>query len=719
VGTTTDVNGKFTLIDVPVGVNIPIVAVSGRWRVQGTVTTSGASCSNTVYNMSMPSNQSQGDIPRIAIATGSADQVECVLLKMGIAQSEFTNPGGGGRINLYGGGGAQGSGVILDSGTQSQASLMSNPSTLNQYDVLMLPCEGGNYSKPGGELQNLIAFANAGGRIYSSHFGYSWMYNNPPFSGVANWIGGTKSNTITPDPNTATVNTNFTDGQTLATWLQNVGASTSPGQMELQTLRVDQTGVNLPTQTWLTLNDSNDGNPVMQFVWDTPIAQSGPTTDQCGRVLFNEYHVENPTNGSSVPSGTTFPNECNLNAPMTPQEKLLEYMLFELTSEGGQPSLAPTSLDFGSEAVGYTSAPQTFTWTNNSSFASQVSSATIGGTNAGDFATSNNCGTVAGGASCLITVVFTPTALGPRSGTLTAISAGNQLTASLTGKGVPGFTLSPTSLSFASLDVGASATKTLTLISNATGPVPVPVFTTTGPFAVSTAACGSSVAALSTCQISVTFLPTTTGAQSGTLGVNSNNPLYSGLSATLSGNGIDFTISLNPTSGSVVAGDGTATTATLTPIAGFNAPLSLSCPAPVGAGVGVAAPSCALSTATIEGDAASTAAVSFTTTSQYTVIGYGGFGGRGFLWLIAAASGWLLWRRQRSGRLFLPHLRIKMWGTLVLLLCAMGLGLTGCTGKLPSQNAAWTTPGNYTVTVTATDGFLVRSATYSLTVSAK
>jgi hypothetical protein len=172
----------------------------------------------------------------------------------------------------------------------------------------------------------------------------------------------------------------------------------------------------------------------------------------------------------------------------------------------------------------------------------------------------------------------------------------------------------------------------------------------------------------------------------------------------------------------VVAGDGTATTATLTPIAGFNAPLSLSCPVPVGAGVGVAAPSCVLSTATIKGDTAATAVVSFTTTSQYTVIGYSGFGGRGFLWLIAAASGWLLWRRRRSGCDFLSHLKIEIWGTrglLLVLLGAMSLGLTGCTSKLPSQNAAWTTPGNYTVTVTATDGFLVRSATYSLTVSAK
>jgi hypothetical protein len=495
--------------------------------------------------------------------------------------------------------------------------------------------------------------------------------------------------------------------------LQNVGASTTLGQMRINTLRHDLNGVIAPTQSWLTLNDPSAGNPVMQFVFDTPIPPAGTKVNQCGRVLFNEYHVENGSSG-----GSTFPNECNASAAMTPQEKLLEYMLFELTDEGGQPSLAPLTVDFGPEAVTYPSAPQTFTWTNNSSFASQVSTATISGTNAGDFAvTSNNCGAVAGGASCAITVVFTPSVLGPRTGTLIVVSAGNQLTATMTGTGVPGFTLTPATLSFGNLDVGASATQSLKLTSYASGPLAVPPFVTTGEYAVSTAACQNPMPALASCAINVIFNPKTAGAQNGTVGVNSSSLLYSGLSATLSGNGVDFTISLNPTGGTVVAGDGTATTATLTPLAGYSAPLSLSCALP-----GAAASVCMLSTASVVPTSAVTSVASITTTSQYTVIGYYGFGGRGLLWLIALASGWLLWRGRRSGRTFLPHLKFEIWGTrglLLVLLGAMGLGLTSCTGKLPAENPAWTAPGNYTVTVTATDGFLVHSATYNLTVTAK
>ena len=699
IGTVTDVNGNFTLLNAPVGSNIPLVIVSGRWRRQLTIP-SVTACTNNAMPTSfavMPQNHAQGDIPLIAIATGSADPVECVLLKMGISQSEFTDPGGGGRINLYGGGGAAGSGVVLDSSTETQAYLMGSSAVLDQYDVLMLPCEGANYVKTATEQANLVSFANAGGRVYSSHFSYSWMYENPTFEGVASWA----VNDADPDggtSGTATVDTSFTAGQTLETWLQNVGATTTPGQMTLNTVRQNMSGVIAPTQSWLTLNDASAGNPVMQMVFDTPIETAGQTLNQCGRVLYNEYHVEN---GSSTAS-QSFPAECSLGTPMTPQEKLLEYMLFELTDEGGQASLAPLSQSFGSEAIGFSSAPQTFTWTNNSSFASQVTSATT----TGDFAiTSNNCLSVAGGSSCQITVVYTPTVLGAETGSLTVVAQGNSLTASLTGTGTPGYTLSGSSLSFGNLDVGASEMETLTLTNVASGPLPVPAFVTTGQYAVSTSGCGSTLAAAATCPVQVTFLPTVTGPQSGTLGVNSTSLLYNGLSATLTGTGVDFTIGLNPTSGTVIAGDGTSSTATLTPVAGFDAPLSILCQ--VGAAT---ASGCGLSAASVTPASATAVTVSMSTTSQYTVVGYGGVGGR-YLWLLGVASGWLIWRRRRS-----VHATLGA-GLMVALLAALGLSLTGCSGKLPTQNAAYTGPGNYTITVTATDGFLVHSATYNLTVT--
>src|SRR2546429_9058380 len=76
VGASTAVDGTFTLTNVPVGSNIPLVIVAGRWRRQ-VVVPSTAACIDTTFSTRMPRNQSEGDIPKIAVATGSVDAVEC------------------------------------------------------------------------------------------------------------------------------------------------------------------------------------------------------------------------------------------------------------------------------------------------------------------------------------------------------------------------------------------------------------------------------------------------------------------------------------------------------------------------------------------------------------------------------------------------------------------------------------------------------------------
>ena len=103
------------------------------------------------------------------------------------------------------------------------------------------------------------------------------------------------------------------------------------------------------------------------------------------------------------------------------------------------PTVTPASLPFGSIAKGSTTAAQTVTVHNSQTAAITVSSV-IGGTNPGDFAKSaTTCGaTLAGGASCTISVTFKPTATGPRAGTLT-VTTGSDPTSphnvALTGTG--------------------------------------------------------------------------------------------------------------------------------------------------------------------------------------------------------------------------------------------------------------------------------------------
>ncbi len=338
--TYTGVDGTFTLKGVPVNSNYTLVIQAGKWRRQFPEAVDAVPL--TGLNLHMPSNHLEGDIPMIAIATGAFDGVECVLRDMGIADSEFTDDTGatnpGGHIHLYGGGYAYGSGAVISPSTPLETSLTGNTATLNSYDMVMFPCQGYPDPQTEPDLSNIVNFANMGGRIFSTHFSYVWLDPDPPFNSqfppVANW-----DPTYTypsPDPGVATVNTGFTDGATLSQWLQNAGAAYNgqAGQVQISTLRHDVDSVIPPTQSWLTLNDSALNNPVMQLTFNTPVGAAA--ADQCGRVLFNEYHVIN-LDGQV---GKVYPTECP-SGPMSAQEEMLEYALFDL-SAFVQPVVVPT-----------------------------------------------------------------------------------------------------------------------------------------------------------------------------------------------------------------------------------------------------------------------------------------------------------------------------------------------------------------------------------------
>lgn len=100
--------------------------------------------------------------------------------------------------------------------------------------------------------------------------------------------------------------------------------------------------------------------------------------------------------------------------------------------------MAPTSLTFAAQKVGTTSAAKTVTLTNNLSTVLTISSISITGSNSGDFAETNTCGSsVAAKSKCTFGVTFTPTALGTRVATLSVTDSANNSpqTVALTGTG--------------------------------------------------------------------------------------------------------------------------------------------------------------------------------------------------------------------------------------------------------------------------------------------
>jgi hypothetical protein len=70
-----DANGRFSLIGVPPGDNIPLVITTGKWRRQIVVPHVDACTEHPLapIDTTLPRDRTESDLPRIAIATGLAD----------------------------------------------------------------------------------------------------------------------------------------------------------------------------------------------------------------------------------------------------------------------------------------------------------------------------------------------------------------------------------------------------------------------------------------------------------------------------------------------------------------------------------------------------------------------------------------------------------------------------------------------------------------------
>jgi hypothetical protein len=362
-------DGTFTLTNVPVGTSLPLVVQLGRWRRQFTVdvTTSCGSNSVPAGTLTMPKNHGEGDIPRIGILTGAFDPIECVLRKMGVDDTEFTNPGGTGHIQFYlaqDQGAAQyndyfpgcpynplGSGAQINASTPGQTTLFGTSGgqpTINQYDMVVLACEGyeeNNQANWGG----LGAYTAAGGRVFTTDFAYNWLATgngnggipaavNPAYPNVAGWDLGQNAQGSAATGDVDLVSN--PKGMAFDQWLQDIGVSASGSdKVSLNPVFHNSNSVVSPTQQWLY---NNSGNAPIHFTFNTPVG--APAASQCGRVVFSDWHADilsyppsfaacgAPTGAAPYYSHTmNFPAECDTNA-MTPQEAILEFMLFDLSA---------------------------------------------------------------------------------------------------------------------------------------------------------------------------------------------------------------------------------------------------------------------------------------------------------------------------------------------------------------------------------------------------
>jgi hypothetical protein len=400
------------------------------------------------------------------------------------------------------------------------------------------------------------------------------------------------------------------------------------------------------------------------------------------------------------------------------------------TGTGPAMSLSAPGLILGSQSLSMPSAAQAETVTNIGTANLTISTVTIGGTNASDFAKSaDTCtgATVTPNGTCTVSVTFTPSAVGSRSASLiftdNAFNSPQTVTLSGTGLGAV-VSLSSSSLTFSAQMSGtSSAAQTVTLTNTGYASLAISGITASGDFS-QTNTCGTTVSTGANCSISVTFKPTAGGNRAGTISI-SDNASGSPQSVALSGAGQDFTLAASSGSSTLAAvspGQSATYTLSLAGEGGLSQTVTFTC---------TGAPSeatCTVSPSPVTpGGSATNITVSVTTTAASLIAPRSrplpplppqltGLRDLLMLALVLTAMAWAVGRWNQPG--------VSGWRSTMALLTSgllLALALAGCGGGPSKTSNPGTPAGTYTLTVTGSTGSgsaaLSHSVTLTLTVS--
>jgi len=226
-------------------------------------------------------------------------------------------------------------------------------------------------------------------------------------------------------------------------------------------------------------------------------------------------------------------------------------------------SIVPYKLNFGNETLSVTSPLQQITIVNPSTAPLTITEILVGqvGTSSTVFTETDNClGTIPAGSYCTMNVFFTPASTGQVTDTITITDnagaiPGTEQIITLSGSGVTSataVTVSPTSLSFSSQNVGTtSPAQNVTITNTGTAPLNITKISTSagGDFS-ETDTCAAKLDTLSvgdSCNVSVFFSPTASNTRSASLTIN-DNAVGSPQSVSLTGIGAAAFTLTNPSS---------------------------------------------------------------------------------------------------------------------------------------------------------------------------
>ena len=205
-------------------------------------------------------------------------------------------------------------------------------------------------------------------------------------------------------------------------------------------------------------------------------------------------------------------------------------------------TLSATALAFPATVDGQLSPTQTVTLTNSGDL--PLTSISVWAS--AGYQTSDNCGgTLAAQASCIVSVVFTPSQPGSEPGTLSVADTVRTQTVALSGTGLqpPALGVTPAQVSFATQPVGQASSPSLLTVSN-TGGAPLAnvgfqfMGQSASSFSTASTTCGATLASGGSCTVQLVFTPAVTGGSAATLVISSSTNGVAPISVPVSGTGM-------------------------------------------------------------------------------------------------------------------------------------------------------------------------------------
>jgi hypothetical protein len=323
--TTTAYDGTFSLTVCPGDVDL--ILQNGRFRrfLQIDLPEKQA-VELTAAQSRLPRRQAEfhalDAIPRIAVATGNYDKMECVLHKLGLES---------GAIDLY----EAATGIQKSPDPLiSFGELVRNPEKMKTYNIIFINCTNNEHEQALRDAvvrDNLHAYVKAGGRLYVTDWSYDWIEQVPAFSPSIDFEPGVSDDQPEPFNGAALgdyglqVEGQIKDSQ-MANWLGLFPGAISNNRSTIEHFLgswVMMHKLDAEAKLWVEGKVSS----AMSNIDDVRPLTVTFNFESCGKILFSSYHTEGR---EDEVWSASFPEYCGSTS--SPQDRILEYLIFDIAS---------------------------------------------------------------------------------------------------------------------------------------------------------------------------------------------------------------------------------------------------------------------------------------------------------------------------------------------------------------------------------------------------